>query len=86
MTKWILIGCLAVTLLSTAAAGAERAPERLVHGSTITSQHDPAVKIRLPKAAQYAGSAQSSPNFHANNPKSKLVSNSRISGSLPISI
>jgi hypothetical protein len=30
-------------------------PERLAEGNRITSQHDPAVRIRLPNGAQYAG-------------------------------
>lgn len=31
------------------------APERKVEGNVITSQHDPAVRIRLPNAVQYVG-------------------------------
>jgi hypothetical protein len=56
--KWMLICSLTVMLLSTAVAAADKSTERIVQGSTITSQRDPAVKIRLPKAAQYAGGAR----------------------------
>src|SRR5512144_1322411 len=57
-TLWILAGGLALLAFTHAAAAAEKTPERVVHGSTITSQHDPAVEIRLPRAARYAGAAR----------------------------
>jgi hypothetical protein len=57
ISTWILSGALALLLPANGTA-AERAPERLVHGTTITSRHDPAVTIRLPKAARYAGAAR----------------------------
>jgi hypothetical protein len=34
---------------------AQTPPERKVGGNVITSEHDPAVRIELPKAAQYVG-------------------------------
>jgi hypothetical protein len=49
-----MAGAFALLLLGSIAA-ADKAPERKVHGTTITSKHDPAVKIRLPKAAHYIG-------------------------------
>jgi len=57
IATWLLTASLALTLPTTA-IGAAKAPERVVHGSTITSQHDPVIKIRLPKAAEYAGGAR----------------------------
>lgn len=57
ITPWILAGGLALALLSTATA-ADKQPERTVRGTTITSKHDPAVTIRLPKTAQYLGAAR----------------------------
>lgn len=57
ISTWILSAALALALPANGIA-AERAPERLVHGSTITSRHDPAITIRLPKAARYAGAAR----------------------------
>jgi len=57
ITKWVLAISLMLALLSVATA-ADKPPERRVHGSTITSEHDPTVVIRLPKAARYAGAAR----------------------------
>lgn len=56
-TSRILATGLALTLCSTATA-ADKAPERVVNGTTITSTRDPAVKITLPKSAQYVGAAR----------------------------
>ena len=48
--------CLAASLLLGAAAiAADKAPDRKVEGTTISSSHDPAVKITLPATAQYVG-------------------------------
>jgi hypothetical protein len=41
-------GCLALALATTA-------PERKVTGNVITSEHDPSVRIELPKSVQYLG-------------------------------
>src|ERR1044072_1762492 len=56
--RWILAGSLALMLFSTATAAADKPLERTVKGTTITSTHDPAIKIRLPKTAQYVGGAR----------------------------
>jgi hypothetical protein len=58
--KSLTCGLLGLSLLLfvAAAAAAEKSPERHVHGSTITSSHDPAVEIRLPRSAKYAGAAR----------------------------
>ena len=50
--------CLAASLLLGAAAtiAADKAPDRKVEGTTISSSHDPALKITLPATAQYVGS------------------------------
>ena len=40
---------------ATAALAGEKIPERKVEGTTITSRHDPAIRITLPAAAQYVG-------------------------------
>src|SRR6478609_8540531 len=37
------------------AVSQESQPERVVQGSTIISQHDPAMRIELPREAQYLG-------------------------------
>ena len=47
----LLISFLSCGLLLAQSAG----PERKVAGNTITSQRDPAVRIELPKSAQYVG-------------------------------
>ncbi len=49
-----LAGALASLLLGTATA-ADKAPDRKVEGTTVTSSHDPAVKVTLPGTAQYVG-------------------------------
>jgi hypothetical protein len=56
--RLLLFCCIALLVFANAAAAAEKAPERMVRGNTITSQHDPAVEIRLPKAVRYAGAAR----------------------------
>src|SRR3954468_15515081 len=58
--KALTRGLLGLSLLMfvAAAAAAEKSPERSVHGSTLTSSHDPAVEIRLPRAAKYVGAAR----------------------------
>jgi hypothetical protein len=56
--RLFLFGILALLVFATAAAAADKSPERVVQGSTITSQRDPAVTIQLPAAAQYAGAAR----------------------------
>lgn len=56
--RLFLFGTLALLVLASAAAAAERSPERVVRGSTITSAHDPAITIRLPKHVRYAGAAR----------------------------
>jgi len=49
-------GILALLTMSCAvAASQESRPERVVHGSTIISQRDPAMRIELPREAQYLG-------------------------------
>jgi len=55
--KWILAIVLTLTCFASAVA-ADKQPERQVKHTTITSSHDPAVKITLPKAAKYAGAAR----------------------------
>jgi len=56
LTKsWLLALALIVPGIAHADA---HPPDRKVHGTTITSTHDPLVKIRLPKAARYAGAAR----------------------------
>jgi hypothetical protein len=49
-----LAGAFASLLLGSATA-ADKAPDRKVDGTTISSSHDPAVKITLPATAQYVG-------------------------------
>ena len=46
-----------VVFILTAAlwSGQVTAPDRTVQGSTLTSTHDPAVRITVPKSAQYDG-------------------------------
>ena len=51
----ILKQIVAVLLLCFLAIAQTHAPERLVKGNVLTSEHDPKVKIVLPKSAQYAG-------------------------------
>jgi hypothetical protein len=41
--------------LCQATPAGNRAPERMVEGTTITSTADPAIQIRLPRAARYLG-------------------------------
>jgi len=55
--KFFLAGAFAALLLGTAitAIADDKAPDRKVEGTTITSSHDPAVKITLPETAQYVG-------------------------------
>jgi hypothetical protein len=54
-----MASALALLLLSTAAAAAEeKSPDRKVEGTTVTSSHDPEVKITLPETAQYVGAAR----------------------------
>jgi hypothetical protein len=49
--------CLAASLvLGGAALAADKAPDRKVEGTTVSSSHDPALKITLPATAQYVGS------------------------------
>lgn len=50
-----LTAAAAACLLFGTAAGADKAPERTVQGTTITSKSDPAIKITLPASAQYLG-------------------------------
>ena len=55
----LMASAIALLLLSTAAAAAEeKSPDRKVEGTTVTSSHDPAVKITLPETAQYVGAAR----------------------------
>jgi len=56
--RLFLFGVLASLVFATAAAAAEKSPERVVQGSTITSQRDPAINIHLPKEVSYAGAAR----------------------------
>ncbi len=46
----------AYLLLPAALLAQASAPDRTVQGSSVTSTHDPAVRITVPKAARYAGS------------------------------
>ena len=59
MTKLLSLsaGLLAWFALGSASA-AEKIPERVVNGNTITSARDPAVRIELPQAAQYVGNSR----------------------------
>jgi len=50
-------GLLAWFALGSAGA-AEKIPERVVNGNTITSGRDPALRIELPQAAQYVGNSR----------------------------
>lgn len=45
-----------LALATMAGAAAAQLPERQIKGTTIVSQHDPAVSITLPASARYAGS------------------------------
>jgi hypothetical protein len=45
----------AASLLFSTAMAADKAPERTVQGTTITSKADPALEITLPASAQYVG-------------------------------
>lgn len=56
--RLFLFGVLALLVIASAAAAADRSPERVVQGSTIVSAHDPAVTVRLPKDVRYAGAAR----------------------------
>ena len=49
---------LSLAFMALGAAAADNAPERIVQGSTVTSARDPAVRITVPKAAQYVGAAR----------------------------
>jgi hypothetical protein len=51
-TWWVVAAAL---LLFTPVFAADKAPERIVQGTTITSLRDPAVTIRLPSGVQYLG-------------------------------
>jgi hypothetical protein len=55
--RLFLFGTLALLVFATAAA-ADKSPERVVQGSTITSQRDPAVTIKLPDGVHYVGAAR----------------------------
>jgi len=46
---------LAALILSLSATAEDRAPERTVEGTTITSTRDPAITIKLPAGVQYLG-------------------------------
>ena len=50
-----ILALAAATLVSSATLSAERAPERTVQGTTISSARDPAITIRLPQTARYLG-------------------------------
>jgi hypothetical protein len=39
-------------------AAQNQAPERRVEGNTITSEHDPKLRIRLPESVDYVGAAR----------------------------
>jgi hypothetical protein len=56
--RLFLFGIVALLVFVTAAAAADKSPERVVQASTLTSRHDPAVTIQLPAAAHYAGAAR----------------------------
>lgn len=51
---WICAVAAAFSFANAGLAG-EKTPERKVEGTTITSRHDPAIRITLPAAAQYVG-------------------------------
>lgn len=52
--SFIAAGTIAFLFFAPALA-ADKAPERMVKASTITSKNDPAITIKLPKSAQYVG-------------------------------
>jgi len=49
LLAWIAFG---------SASAADKIPERVVNGNTITSARDPAIRIVLPQAAQYVGNSR----------------------------
>jgi hypothetical protein len=51
----MMLGLTLVGLVLGTAATAGKAPERVVQGTTVTSASDPAVRITVPKSAQYVG-------------------------------
>jgi len=53
-SKFFVTTALASLLLGTAVAE-DKAPDRKVEGTTVTSSHDPAVKVTVPATAQYVG-------------------------------
>jgi len=55
---WLLLAAVLALAMTAVAHGAGKPPERAVTGTTITSAHDPAVTITLPKAATYVGAAR----------------------------
>jgi hypothetical protein len=56
--RLFLFGLVALLVLATPAPAADKTPDRVVHGSTITSDHDPVVAIHLPRQANYLGAAR----------------------------
>jgi hypothetical protein len=55
MKTRMMLGLTLVGLVLGTAATAGKAPERVVQGNTVTSASDPAVRITVPKSAQYVG-------------------------------
>jgi hypothetical protein len=49
--RWLV----ALALLSSVGCAQVGPPDRTVQGNSVTSTHDPAVRITVPKSAQYAG-------------------------------
>lgn len=58
MKTRIALGLSLAFLALGAASAADKAPERLVQGNIVTSAHDPAIRITVPKSAQYVGSSR----------------------------
>ena len=59
MTKLALLSaCLFAGFDAAATGAAEKIPERVVTGHTLTSARDPAVRIDLPKSVQYVGNSR----------------------------
>jgi len=48
-------GIVFAVFLTVFAAAQVKAPERRVENNVIVSEHDPKVRIELPKSAQYVG-------------------------------
>jgi hypothetical protein len=48
-------GIMLLALSCTKAVGQSAQPECAIQGSTIISQHDPAMRVGLPRAAKYVG-------------------------------